>query len=34
VVYLDVFASEDIPAETAAYNILGVIQQFIKEKGL
>lgn len=34
VVYLDVFASEDIPAETAAYNILAVIQQFIIEKGL
>lgn len=34
VVYLDVFASEDMPAETAAYNILGVIQQFIQEKGL
>jgi hypothetical protein len=34
VVYLDVFASEDIPAETAAYNILGIIQQFINEKGL
>ena len=34
VVYLDVFASEDVPAETAAYNILGVIQQFIIEKGL
>lgn len=34
VVYLDVFASEDMPAETAAYNILGTIQQFIIEKGL
>lgn len=34
VVYLDVFASEDIPAETASYNILAVIQQFIIEKGL
>ena len=34
VVYLDVFASEDVPAETAAYNILSVIQQFITEKGL
>jgi hypothetical protein len=34
VVYLDVFASEDMPAETAAYNILGIIQQFITEKGL
>lgn len=34
VVYLDVFASEDVPAETAAYNILGTIQQFIIEKGL
>jgi hypothetical protein len=34
VVYLDVFASEDVPAETAAYNILGIIQQFITEKGL
>jgi hypothetical protein len=34
VVYLDVFASEDMPAETAAYNILGIIQQFINEKGL
>lgn len=34
VVYLDVFASEDMPAETAAYNILAVIQQFIQEKGL
>lgn len=34
VVYLDVFASEDMPAETAAYNILGIIQQFIIEKGL
>jgi hypothetical protein len=34
VVYLDVFESEDIPAETAAYNILGIIQQFITEKGL
>ncbi|CAB4160465.1 hypothetical protein UFOVP723_204 [uncultured Caudovirales phage] len=34
VVYLDVFASEDMSAETAAYNILGVIQQFIIEKGL
>jgi hypothetical protein len=33
-VYLDVFESEDIPAETAAYNILGIIQQFIIEKGL
>jgi hypothetical protein len=31
---LDVFESEDIPAETAAYNILGIIQQFIIEKGL
>lgn len=34
VVYLDVFESEDISAETAAYNILAVIQQFINEKGL
>lgn len=34
VVYLDVFASEDTLAETAAYNILGVIQQFVTEKGL
>jgi hypothetical protein len=34
VVYLDVFASEDMPAENAAYNILGIIQQFIVEKGL
>ncbi len=34
VVYMDVFASEDMPAETAAYNILGTIQQFIIEKGL
>lgn len=34
VVYLDVFESNDIPAETAAYNILGIIQQFIIEKGL
>jgi hypothetical protein len=34
VVYLDVFASEDMPAENAAYNILGIIQQFINEKGL
>jgi hypothetical protein len=34
VVYLDVFASEDMPAENAAYQILGVIQQFIIEKGL
>ena len=34
VVYLDVFASEDMPAENAAYNILGIIQQFITEKGL
>ena len=34
VVYLDVFASEDAPAENAAYNILGIIQQFITEKGL
>ena len=34
VVYLDVFASEDVPAETAAYNILSVIQQYITEKGL
>ena len=34
VVYLDVFASEDVFAETAAYNILGIIQQFILEKGL
>jgi hypothetical protein len=34
VVYLDVFESEDMPAETAAYNILGIIQQFITEKGL
>ena len=34
VVYLDVFASEDMPAENAAYNILGNIQQFIIEKGL
>ena len=34
VVYLDVFESEDMPAETAAYNILAVIQQFIIEKGL
>jgi len=34
VVYLDVFASEDMPAETAAYNILAVIQQFVTDKGL
>lgn len=34
VVYLDVFTSEDIPAETAAYQILGTIQQYIIEKGL
>ncbi len=34
VVYLDVFASEDIPAEAAAYNILATIQQYIVEKGL
>lgn len=34
VVYLDVFASEDMPAETAAYQILATIQQFIIEKGL
>jgi hypothetical protein len=34
VVYLDVFASEDMPAETAAYNILATIQQYITEKGL
>ena len=34
VVYLDVFASEDMPAKTAAYNILAVIQQFIIEKRL
>jgi hypothetical protein len=34
VVYLDVFASEDVPAETAAYNILSVIQQFVTDKGL
>lgn len=34
VVYLDVFASEDMHAENAAYNILGIIQQFINEKGL
>lgn len=34
VVYLDVFASEDVPAETAAYNILGTIQQFVTDKGL
>jgi hypothetical protein len=34
VVYLDVFASEDMPAENAAYGILGIIQQFITEKGL
>jgi hypothetical protein len=34
VVYLDVFASEDMPAENAAYNILGIIQQFIIEKEL
>jgi hypothetical protein len=34
VVYLDVFASEDMPAENAAYNILATIQQFIIEKGL
>ena len=34
VVYLDVFASEDMPAENAAYQILGNIQQFIIEKGL
>ena len=34
VVYLDVFESEDIPAETAAYNILATIQQYIVEKGL
>ena len=34
VVYLDVFESEDLPAETAAYNILATIQQYITEKGL
>ena len=34
VVYLDVFASDDASAETAAYNILATIQQFIMEKGL
>jgi len=34
VVYLDVFASEDLPAETAAYNILGIIQEFVTAKGL
>ena len=34
VVYLDVFASEDMPVENAAYNILATIQQFIIEKGL
>ena len=34
VVYLDVFASEDVPAETAAYNILATIQQFVTDKGL
>jgi len=34
VVYLDVFASEDMPAENAAYQILGTIQQYIIEKGL
>ena len=34
VVYLDVFASEDMPAENAAYNILGIIQQFVTDKGL
>lgn len=34
VVYLDVFASEDLTAETAAYNILSIIQQYINEKGL
>jgi len=31
---LDVFASEDAAAETAAYGILGIIQQFVTEKGL
>lgn len=34
VVYLDVFASEDMPAENAAYQILETIQQYIIEKGL
>jgi hypothetical protein len=34
VVYLDVFASEDMPAENAAYGILGIIQQFVTDKGL
>jgi hypothetical protein len=34
VVYLDVFESEDMPAENAAYNILATIQQYITEKGL
>jgi hypothetical protein len=34
VVYLDVFASDDMPAENAAYQILGTIQQYIIEKGL
>lgn len=34
VVYLDVFASEDMPAENAAYQILATIQQYITEKGL
>ena len=34
VVYLDVFASDDAAAETAAYNILATIQQYITEKGL
>jgi hypothetical protein len=34
VVYLDVFASEDMPAENAAYQILATIQQYVTEKGL
>jgi hypothetical protein len=34
VVYLDVFASDDASAETAAYNILATIQQYVTEKGL
>lgn len=34
VVYLDVFASDDAAAETAAYNILATIQQYVTEKGL
>jgi hypothetical protein len=34
VVYLDVFASEDMPAENAAYDILNTIQQYIIDKGL